>query len=203
MTESRTRIDDAIDRAVRGMLRRDPPAGFRRRVLSRLERASARSKAEAPVRRTFVWRGLAAAGAVIAILAIVNVVVRDVPRPVSAPPDVAARVPGGPPAPAPVSAPEPGSDAPAADASPRRPLLREPVRTATFGPRDGRISAASIRAATPIAATTAIITESTNVPVSPVAGAPPPGLSPLEIPPIVIPPIQIAPVQVAPLSPPR
>jgi hypothetical protein len=77
MSEHRTRIDNAIDRAVRDIMRHDPPAGFRCRVLSRLARASAPS-AVAPARRAFLWSGLAAAAAAIAMLAIANGVRRDV-----------------------------------------------------------------------------------------------------------------------------
>jgi hypothetical protein len=207
MTEHRTRLDDAIDRAVRDMLRHEPPAGFRRRVLARLQRTSAGSKAVAPARRTVLWPGLAAAAAAIVIIALVNVFVRDVPQSAVTPrPEVAARVPDNPP---PVGIPAPRVEAASSERTGeragRRAPRREPVRVATFGPRDGRVSATSVRER-PLPATTAgqIAVE------EPIAGGPPPiavtplsGPPPLEITPIVVAPILIPRVQLAPVSPPR
>jgi hypothetical protein len=199
MTEHRTRLDDAIDRAVRDMLRHEPPAGFRRRVLARLN---------APARRTVLWPGLAAAAAAIVIIALANVFMRDVPQSAVTPrPEVAARVPDNPP---PVGIPAPrvegASSAPAGERPGGRAPQREPVRVATFGPRDGRVSAASVRERPLPADTTAgeIAVE------DPMAGGLPPiavnplsGPQPLEITPIVVAPILIPRVQLAPVSPPR
>ena len=203
MSEPRTRIDDAIDRAVREIVLHDPPAGFRRRVLSRLERASAPS---VPARRTYLWPGLATAAAVIAIVAIGYVVVRDVPQgPVTTAPSVATAVPATPPAPPEAGEPqpriEPRANAPRTRRSPRQ----EPVRTAVFGPRDGRISAASLRGPLPVAEA-----PDQAAPGEPAVPALPPigvtvvsPLQPLQIAPIVVAPILIPRVQLAPISPPR
>ena len=203
MSEHRTRIDDAIDRAVREIVLHDPPAGFRRRVLSRLDRASAPA---APARRTYLWPGLATAAAAIAIVAIVYVVVRDVPQaPVTTAPSVATAVPATAPAPPGADERQPRIEPRANAPRPRRSPRQEPVRTAVFAPRDGRISAASVRGPLPV-------TEAPEQapPGEPAAPALPPigvtavsPLQPLQIAPIVVTPIHIPRVQLAPILPPR
>ncbi len=81
-----------------------------------------------------------------------------------------------------------------------------PVRTATFGPRDGRVAAASLDAATaaPTVPARATATESQS------AASPPPIViealvppAPIEIPPIVVAPIQLTRIQPSPATPPR
>jgi hypothetical protein len=62
---SSSRLDRAIDRAVRDMVQADPRPGFRRRVLARLD--------PEPVRSSLLWR-LAAAGGALAVLVLIVMV---------------------------------------------------------------------------------------------------------------------------------
>lgn len=197
MNDRRTRIDDAIDRAVRDLVRRDPPAGFRRRVLSRLDSPAAP--------RTFLWPGLATAAAALAVVTMM-VLGRDEPGgPTPAPQQTAV----GEPAPSPAVVPATPSQGHTAErgAPPRlrRTSEEEPVRMATFGPRDGRVSAASLEEPPPPAARLdeAAAEHASLAPPPPIAVGriePPP---PLAIPPIVVVPIQIPRMQLPPASPPR
>ena len=197
MNDRRTRIDDAIDRAVRDLVRRDPPAGFRRRVLSRLDSPAAP--------RTFLRPGLATAAAALAVVTMV-VLVRDEP---DGPAPAPQRTAVGEPAPSPAVVPTPPAQGHTAErgAPPRmhRTSEDEPVRMATFGPRDGRVSAASLKETPPPAARLdeAAAEHATMAPPPPIAVGriePPP---PLAIPPIVVVPIQIPRMQLPPASPPR
>ena len=197
MNDRRTRIDDAIDRAVRDLVRQDPAAGFRRRVLSGLD---------SPARRTVLGPGLAAAAAALSLVTMV-VMMRDEPgRPAPAAQQTAA----GEPAAAPVvvpTAPAPGRPAErGAPARSRRAPDGEPVRMATFGPRDGRVSAASLKeAALPVTAgADESVPEGVAIPAPPaiaIGSIEPP--APLAIPPIVVVPIQIPRMQLAPVRPPQ
>lgn len=198
MSDERTRIDDAIDCAVRDIMRREPPAGFRGRVLSRLHE---------PARRARLWPALAVAGA-LTVVVVGLTVVRDSRRepPGANRPAVERQAPA---AAAPAEAVPPRSTASRRPAQlPAHPHPRpEPVRTAAFGPRDGRISAASLTPAPGERSASA------NSPSLDVESAPPepqsivvPALAqppPLEITPIVVPPIQIPRMQNAQGSPPR
>lgn len=198
MNDRRTRIDDAIDRAVRDLVRRDPPAGFRRRVLSRLDSPAAP--------RTLLWPGLATAAAALAVVTMV-VMMRDEP---GGPAPAPQRTAVGEPAPSPAVVPTtPLQGRTTERGTPprlRRPSEDEPVRMATFGPRDGRVSAASLKEAPPPAADRldeAAAEHATLAPPPPIAVGriePPP---PLAIPPIVVVPIQIPRMQLPPASPPR
>jgi hypothetical protein len=139
-------IDRAIDRAVRKMMQIDPPAGLRRRVMSRIE-------APAP-RRTIFLPAFAAAAAVLAVLVLGIVAARNgrvSPITVEAP-AVAVVVERAPAADAPV-APAPAS---VETSSPRtRPVVtprragfhREPIPMARvddiFGTRTTAIAAAA------------------------------------------------------------
>jgi hypothetical protein len=72
MAEGRTPgpVDDTIDRAVRQMMDVDARPGFERRVMRRLAR---------PRRRVFAWPQFAVAGAALATILIVALVLRDAP----------------------------------------------------------------------------------------------------------------------------
>jgi hypothetical protein len=197
MNDRRTRIDDAIDRAVRDLVRHDPPAGFRRRVLSRLD---------SPARRTFFWPGLATAAAALAVVTMV-VTMRDEPGgPTPAPQQTAVSEPAPSPAVVPTAPSQGRVTEQVAPPRSRRAPENEPVRMATFGPPDGRVSAASLKeAALPVAGgADEAVPESFTMPAPPpiAVGAiePPP---PLAIPPIVVVPIQIPRMQLMPVSPPR
>lgn len=196
MNDRRTRIDDAIDRAVRDLVHHDPPAGFRSRVLSRLD---------SPARPTFFRPGLATAAAALAVVMVV-VMRNDPGGPAPAPRQAA--VSESAPSPAAVPAPPPDARETGRVAPPllRQPPQREPVRMATFGPREGRVSATSVEeAALPLAARAdEPVPEGFTMPAPPpiavVPIEPPP---PLAIQPIVVVPIRIRPMQMAPVSPPR
>jgi hypothetical protein len=197
MNDRRTRIDDAIDRAVRDLMRHDPPAGFRRRVLSRLD---------SPARRTFFWPGLATAAAALAFVTMV-VTMRDEP---GVPTPAPQRTAVGEPAPSPAVVPTAPSQGRGTErvAPPRlrRAPESEPVRMATFGPRDGRVSAASLKeAAVPVAAAAAeaVQEDSTMPSPPPIAVGPIEPPPPLAILPIVVAPIQIPRMQLPSVSPPR
>lgn len=193
----RTRIDDAIDRAVRDIVRRDPPAGLRARVRSRLA---------APTRRVLTWPRLAVATAAAAMLVTAIVTMRPAVLPPSPPgarqsavdrqvaeqaqPPVAAAAPFT------ASTPVPARRVEAA---------REPLRTATFGTRDGRISAASLDTGTvPPPAPGGAAAEGTftasPAPIVVDALLPP---APIEIAPIVVAPIHLPRIQPSPAAPPR
>ena len=200
MNENQTRLDAVIDRAVRDIMRRDPPAGLRSRVLSRLD---------APARRVFAWPQLATAAAAVAAVAIAVVMLRDappVPSPASsAPQPVAASQPASVPAgPSSAGSQPPARTTPAGQ--PRRQAAPpEPVRTATFGPRDGRIGAANLRtepAGVADRAEAVAVDAPEPLPPAIVVDALGP-MTPLQIAPIVVAPIQIPRIQVAPVPPPR
>lgn len=198
MNDNRTPIDDAIDRAVRDIVRRDPPAGFRARVLSRLE---------APAHRALLWPSLAAGALAVVVLAVV--VLRD-----TAPelPQGSTQVAEHQPAPAAPrtddARPGPAVSVPAPAPPARRAPRAEPIRTATFGPRDGRIAAASIPLAPPAAAIEpamppAVDAEPGAPSPAPIVVPPLSAPGPIEIPAIVVPPIQIPRMPHAPVPPPR
>jgi hypothetical protein len=200
MSESRTRVDEAIDRAVRELMRRDTPAGFRARVLARLD---------APPRRMAMWPALATAAGVLAVAAIGLVVLREpVTDAPSHPVPVAASGPA-PAGPATDAPRRPETAPPAADSPVRRAPRAEPVRTATFGPRDGRVAAASLAVPRPEPADAgpapAAIVESVaeTAGPSPIAVRPLASPNPIEIAPITVPPLQIPRMPQGPASPPR
>lgn len=199
MTDSRTGLDETIDRAVRDMMRQEPPAGFRRRVLSRLD---------ATARRSQLWLRLVAAAGTLAVVALAFGVLRD--RPVEPRRDV--RVSPGAPAPGRQAVRDPASRSevgiPAAGRQPRRAPQAEQLRTATFGPRDGRVSAASL---TPLAhllpasiAAAHSDTAEETLPLAPAIVVPPlTPPDPIEIAPIVVTPLQIRSIESPPVSSPR
>jgi hypothetical protein len=191
MNDRRTRIDDAIDRAVRDLVRRDPPAGFRRRVLSRLD-----SRA----RRTLLWPGVATAAAALAVVTMTFVMRTEPPAP-AAPVQHASTSEPAPPAALPAApAPQGRASEPAAPPRVRRAPASEPLRMATFGPRSGRVSAASVTEGTPPDATAV-----EPVPEDVTLPAPPPlAVGAIEPPPpLAIQPIVVVPIQIPQISPPR
>ena len=171
------RLDNAIDRAVRGMMQIDPVPGLRQRVADRLR---------APARRGS-WLMPAMATAALLALVVATIWLRSSEmQPILTP-----RVAEGP-APAPVS---PG-DAPRADTAAREPRPSPDVaRTAApsetiFGPRRDRVTAASL---------TAHSREGDSVGTLdpyPIADEWP-SLPPIAIEPIVIRPITISPIFVS------
>ena len=202
MNEPRTPFDDAIDRAVRDLVRRDPPAGLRGRVLARLHE---------PPRRMPLWPGLAIASAALAIVAFGELVRRGTSEPPARVPHAETTT---------TSAPvvEPITTAPAnapsrVERSERahRALGAEPVRTATFGPRDGRVSAATlavspetpVEPASPPAAAARDEQQSPSLSLTPIVVPPLTPPTPLEIAPLVVPPIHVPRMQMTPVSPPR
>jgi hypothetical protein len=191
MNDRRTRIDDAIDRAVRDLVRHDPPAGFRRRVLSRLD---------VPARRTLLWPGVVTAAAALALVTM-TFVMRTEPR-APAPTLQHASTPEPAPPPALPAAPAPRDRAsePAAPPRGRRSPESQPLRMAVFGPPSGRVSAASVREGTAPAATAM-----EPVPEDLILPAPPPiAVGAIEPPPpLAIQPIVVVPIQIPRISPPR
>lgn len=184
-----TRIDEAIDRAVRDIMHREPPPGLRRRVLARLEE---------PEPRRFVPRLAFALAAAIVVIGATMTVMRTTsapqPAPAAAPATVAAESPRVPP---PQAAPPPAIASPLASvpirrqAAATRPRRPQPVTDAAeltriFGPRQGRVAAAGLPddLRVPSAPTTTALVE------------PPGGLAAL--PPIEIPPLRIDPIPVPP-----
>jgi hypothetical protein len=198
MAEQRSLIDDAIDRAVRDIMRRDPPAGLRGRVLSRVD---------LPGRRVVTWPRAAVAATAVAAAAIAVVTLRPLPpAPRSEPPRAADHRPGPQQPLSSVTTPPPRSaDVPVAHRPP--PAPREPVRTATFAPPDGRVAAASVdTAAVPAPAEPrGRIVEDAGGPPSPppivIDALTPP--APIEIAPIVVAPMQLPRIHPSPVPPPR
>jgi hypothetical protein len=189
---SNDRIDRAIDRAVRAMVQIDPPAGLRRRVLSRLD---------APLRAPLVPRFAFAAAALAVLVLAVLVVRRGAPgdttrTPVSNPAATQASAPqAAPPAPAP--GPEAGhgnADAAVQPSSSPKPTTRPTLRgkpiemppvANIFGPPTGRVASATI----------ANVAPPTPAEDSPAPGsAPAGGLAPLTIVPLDLPPLILAPL---------
>lgn len=187
--DTETRLDAAIDSAVRQMMAVDPRAGFRQRVLARLDRP-------APV--VAWWPRFALAGAALAAIVLAVVLLRPAP-----PANEVQMVETQPPA-APVTtpasvAPDPDVEAPAPvgptltarTPAPKVEKLPDAPRVDNvFGtPPDGRVAAAN--AVDPPAA-----------PPVEDAGAALPPLAPIEIPAIEVPPIEIKPLTLTPLTPP-
>jgi len=182
-------IDRAIDRAVRKMMQIDPPAGLRRRVMSRIE-------APAP-RRTIFLPAFAAAAAMLAVLVLGIVAARQgrvAPSTVEAP--AAAAVAQAPAADVPVAR----TPAPVTTSSPRtRPVTprragfhREPIPMARVDDIFGTRTTAIAAAADPTA--DAIWTGPAD---SDVGGAAAP--APIVVDPVGVAPIETAPIVIAPL----
>ena len=184
--EVRGRLEDAIDRAVRGIMQVDPRPGLRHRVADRLT---------APARRA--WLVPAYAAAVLAAV-IASIVMLRLPEPASSTaPQIVAAPPAAAPHQAAAATPQPGEQPidmpPVAASTPGTPKVRQPTPTAPsvgdasiFGPPSQRVTAASLRP------------EPLPAPAAPVDAAPMPDtLAPIA--PIVIEPIVITPITVTPL----
>jgi hypothetical protein len=184
-------LDRAIDRAVRAMMHVDPRAGFRRRVMARLE---------TPSRRPTLFPRLAFATAALAVLVLAVVVIRrdgpvtEVPPAVALGPQTPVTVapprPQGPPSQTASAPPNTGRRAPR-----RNGLIEMPRIANVFGPPTGRIVGATITdaSASPLVGERAVASES---PAEDAREIP-------EIAPLHIAPLDVKPLQIAPLWPPK
>ena len=135
----RTKIDDAIDRAVGDIMQLDPHPGLRRRVLSRRER-SARPR----ILWTWgSWKLVSAAAVLMIIVAVVGGRWRQPPVEIAQTPSAPLAL-STPPAPVALSAPV-APVAPVARPAPVAPVARNAMARsdAIFGARRDRVSAAT------------------------------------------------------------
>jgi hypothetical protein len=209
-------IDRAIDQAVRKMMRVDPPAGLRRRVMARIEagpgtRGFLGSLRIGPPSRSIVVPAFAVAAA-LAILVLGVIATRNnglPPSSADAPAvAVAEKAPAGGSRVAramPDAAPAPR---PPRVATPRRAgFRREPIPMAPvadiFGTRETSIAAASDPTADAVwtAPAAAGIDDSVAAPAPLVVR--PVGVPPIDTPPIVIAPLAVGRPPAAPSGPPR
>ena len=175
-------IDDAIDQAVRDIMRAEPPAGLRGRVLTEIERPS----------RRFQFRPAFAGAALLAVAAVLVAVLLR-PAPSSAPESIAARQDQ----PAPVPSPVPDVKTPPAappavtDSTDRvpQPTPHSPDRDRVVFPPQGMVAAANV----PVDAEPAVALVSLPDSAVGTADAKTPE------PPIVVPRIEIAPIVIAPI----
>ncbi len=194
-----TRIDEAIDRAVREIMHREPPPGLRRRVLARLD---------APAPRAWVAPRIAFAAAAVLIVVVATVLMLRNNRVAETPRHEIAAAPASTPATpsADRAAPSPPSvvEHTRRPSQPRRIARPAPAQSASVGlappaagprtatPPQGRVTATSLPDAsagpafTPAAAASALPEPPTAV-----------GLPPL--PDIQIPPIKIDAIPVPPI----
>jgi hypothetical protein len=173
---SESRLDRAIDRAVRDMMYVDPRPGFRRRVLAQL--------GPEPTRSATMSRLVFAVAALAVVILAVMVFVPD--RRAESPHAVARREP---------SSPQPVAPATTAPQAPRveknttgvtRERIRMPRVANVFGDRRSAAAATSVETDT----------------VWPASPAPPHQDPPSGPPPLVIPPLDApAPIVIAPLNP--
>ena len=171
-------LDRAIDRAVREMMQVDPPAGLRRRVLSRIATGGSARK---PLALRFAW----VAGAVAMVMAAVIYTSQRSTEPASAP--IEASQSAAVPAPAPAPQAVPPSAAPPSSTPRPRPsrTTREPIPM----PRVGNVFGAPRGAA------------AANVPAESVwtPPAPAPGSTTLKVAPLAIRPLSAMPIDVPPI----
>jgi negative regulator of sigma E activity len=189
--------DAAIDRAVREILDHEPAAGFRQRVLARLQRepneASWLAAWLTPVRLT---AAAAAAGLVLAVM----LWTRPAAPPADAP--VVAQKPATA-DPLPQSQPKSPQPTPAANDVPaaanRRLARQQPPATAPGRTSDRRVAAASVTPAEEAAERDAA---RSVAPIDPIT-IPPLRVQPLEHGEILIAPVVVGPLKIVPLPPPR
>jgi hypothetical protein len=188
----RTRLEEAIDRAVHDIVHREPPPGLRRRVMARLE-------APRPPARFLPRLAFVAAAAVVVAGVTMAVFRTNGPDATTPPARVAAAQPAAierpplPPAPESAAAPPSPVSAgrpPAARRAPeRRPIVDPSQLTRIFGERQGRVGAASLPEG-PRA-----LPAGDAVPVPPAAvglpALPDIQIAPIRIEPIPVPPITI------------
>jgi len=140
-------VDDAIDSAVREIMQLDPRPGLRRRVLSQLDAPAAE--------RSWLPRLILPIGALTCIALTVLVLTRGVqptpPAPPVATPPTSQIPPSAPASPAPsvtASAPSPLPEPAPTTLSAKPRGAATPVSgESIFGPRSGRVSAASVKPA--------------------------------------------------------
>ena len=175
-------IDDAIDQAVRDIMRAEPRAGLRGRVLTEIEQPS----------RRFQFRPVFAGAALLAVAAVLVAVLLR-PAPSSAPESTVARQDH----PAPTAAPIPEVKTPTAalptatDAPERgtQPAPRSAERDGVVFPPRGMVAAANV----PVDVEPAVALVSLPDSAVGTADAKTPE------PPIVVPRIEIAPIVIAPI----
>jgi hypothetical protein len=194
LNDTRGRLDNAIDRAVRGMMHVDPAPGLRGRVADRLEKPRPRG--------TLKYSFAAAAALIVVVLgwialfrgfqpnAAVHPGVSDAPssRMVSADPQPRATQP-------PSSMPAPAAAPSTRDTAVERPRVLPRPSVIFNGARD-RVSAANVRPEE-ISSTTeapAVVTMMPMLegvaPISPIV------IAPISVTPIVIPPLAVTPLTV-------
>src|SRR5262245_31581412 len=183
-------IDRAIDRAVRDIMRVDPPAGLRRRVMARIEAAPRRSI-------LFPRFTVAAAALAMLLLTIVVLTKKTVPPPAS-PPEAASRpIPAAPPvdaqqppaavAEAPVTSADRPSTGPTVEA------IRMPRVANVFGSSSGA-SATALRDAP----------ERSEEETAAGRFAEPAGaLAPIAVRPLTVPSITVEPLRITTIAPPK
>ena len=181
------RLDEAIDRAVRRIVQIDPPAGLRFRVFARLERPPSSSP---------LFLRLAYAGAALALMAAVTLVMRDT---ASTPPRTAETpaVERTPLAAADRATPStPPAIPPRLQTGERPRVARTPAPRLGVPPADRRISAASLPDDRDFAPVTpaGVVAEAPSIPGSAAALPPIPAPAPIEIAPLVIQPLRIEPL---------
>jgi len=170
-------IDDAIDQVVRDIMRAEPRAGLRGRVLTEIERPS----------RRFQLRPAFAGVALLAVAAVLVAVLLR-PTPSSRPESTAARQEQPAPAPAPeLTTPAVAPPAPIHSSGGRRPA--RPDRDRVVFPPQGMVAAASV----PVDVEPAVALAS--IPDSAVGTAD----ANTPEPPIVVPRIEIAPIIISPI----
>ena len=178
-------LDRAIDRAVREMMHVDPPAGLRRRVLSRLEPSVTRRPLFLP---RFVF-----AVAAIAMLVVVAMLVRDPGSsrvgPETQPSVASSTQPRVQPVPAPGPQPVKDSRITARSAPITRERIRMPRVANVFGTGTSRVSAAAD------AGSDAVWTGDSGDP----KGALPNPVAPLVVAPLMPPAIETPPIVIPPL----
>ena len=181
-------IDDAIDHAVRDIMRLEPRAGFRGRVLGRLEQAGRAANAS-----WFTLPGFAVAMAVLAMAIAIAALLRT--NGAVAPADAPVVAQKEAPAPVevrPIAPPAPATVEPSA----KTPAVRPRREPAVVFPPPGVVTAASVPdpAAVPAGASPGPGAGSELIVITP---------APLAIMPLIVPPIVIPPIVIAPTRPPR
>ena len=183
--EGRGRLDNAIDRAVRGMMQVDPAPGLRHRVADRID---------APARRAWALPAFAAVSVMVVVIAAFALL-----RTAGTAPDPDSRVVAAPAA-VPASPPAPVETAPpiARPSEPAAQTASEPILPRTsesiFGRPTGRVSAANLA---PDMGTSDDLLEAPLDPPAPSGVVAPP--VPITIAPITLTPIRIPPVMVDPI----
>jgi hypothetical protein len=186
-----SRVDRAIDRAVRKMMQVDPPAGLRRRVMSRIE---------APPARRSIFVPAFAAAAAVAVL-VLGIIAARQGRPVRSGVDAPATAVIETPRPADTRVAQAPSPEPAAAPRSRRAarertgFRREPIPMAPVDEIFGERTSAITAAAAPTADAVWPVASAPDVENGTAAPRPivvdPVGVAPIDTAPIVVPPIVV------------